>query len=306
MSHDRSPQAEQILSSLRASADPAPGAERRVLAAVEQRILFEAGALQTNALDTGTSGVARRASVVQPLASLSRQPRIAAVSRGAQFAQISGRLGRWGLFGLVAGVIGYQLGVRHERAANDAVASQVVAVGSSGEGTRAAAPLELPLPMASMPPAPEALPPTPVAAPSQPPSVSSLEAATPSRSTRRHPTRATSRRATLGRVAEPPPAPHSDAAHALSMNEILERLQRAQKALHGRQPQAALMELDSLDALERQGALGDERRVLRALALCDIGLIGDARQVLSQLEGRAAESIYRGRLEQACGAALEP
>jgi hypothetical protein len=88
------------------------------------------------------------------------------------------------------------------------------------------------------------------------------------------------------------------------MAEILERLQRAQSALRDGDPHAALGELDALDALEPGGALADERLVLRALALCDLGRVAEARHVLAELDERGAESIYRGRLEQGCAAAL--
>ncbi|HTV23028.1 MAG TPA: hypothetical protein VMG12_30275 [Polyangiaceae bacterium] len=297
MTDERSPRAEHVLMRIRASADPASSAQQRVLARVEQRIALEAAASQASVRELAPPA-----------------PREMPVpNRTPPITRVAGRLGRWGLFGLVAGAIGYQLGAHHERAVNEAAVERVSAPPQPTSPSRdalapsrdAASSVASRVPASAPPPDDAVVDPSATAiAPSRAPRAAPTPP-TPARATRAAPARATpARAATLARAAEPPSS--SEATPALSMNEVLERLQRAQKAIHDGQPHAALAELDALDALERKGTLADERRVLRALALCDIGLIGDARQVLSQLEGSANESIYRGRLEQACGAALEP
>jgi hypothetical protein len=296
MSRDRSPTAEQVLSRVRASADPAPNVGRRVLASVEQRILLDPGGPEASAGGTSVAGDGSRAS------------RIAIASHGSRAARAVGRLGRWGVFGLVAGTIGYQLGVSHERAAHEAAALAAVAVVDAiSDGAPKPATALAPAGHESAMPA-QASEMAP-AAPSPPAATNASTVASRSRAgdTPPRPPRATSAHAPgRARPDEKPRAPVADAAQRLSMAEILERLQRAQQALHDSDPHAALAELDALDGLEHAGRLADERSVLRALALCDLRRVGDARQVLSKLEGRAAESIYRGRLEQDCAAALVP
>jgi hypothetical protein len=294
MSRDRFPTAERVLSRVRASADPAPNVGARLLASVEQRIALDSGAPETSTGGLSVVGDGSRAS------------RIALASRGSR---VAGRLTRWGLFGLIAGAIGYQLGVSHERAEHEAAAQPAAAVVDASTD-RAIPPQPAPVlagdaPATSAPDSEEA--PAPPAGPSPSAAMNAAAVAsrsraggTPVRASRLTPSGASG----LARPGEKARALDADAAQRLSMAEILERLQRAQQALHDSDPHAALAELDALDALEQGGRLADERTVLRALALCDLRRVGDARQVLSKLDGRAAESIYRGRLAQDCAAAL--
>jgi hypothetical protein len=289
---------------IRASADPAAGAEQRVLAGVEQRI-----ALEASASGDGVAGAAAGGGISGVSGAMAR------VVRGSRAAGIAMRMGRWGVFGLVAGAIGYQLGVHHERSVSAAAASPVaVAVGSGSISTLAPRAPAMSVQAGDIAPtlaerdelAEAASIPTPQ------PMVMGTQASAVAHATsggagpRTHlhmPGRATGPRGDQARAPAPRPA-QARPALPLSLSEILERLQRAQRALQDGDPHAALSELSELDQLEPTGTLADERRVLRALAFCDIGRIGDARQVLDQLGASADDSIYRGRLEQGCAAAL--
>lgn len=256
-------------------------------------------------------------------------------SRWLRVGHVAVRIGRWGLFGLVAGAIGYQLGVRDERAAHEAApvaASASPTIPNSPSLESRAEPLRAPLGDGQRPAQaaegatrepPLARPDGALSVRSVPPAAASAVAAplhaTPPRAIGAIPAGATVRmraqgaairsRAPSPTAGDDPAASASNGAPSLSLAEILERLQRAQAALHDSDPHATLAELDALDtsnALEHGGAVKDERRVLRALALCDLGRFTDARHILAELDERGTDSIYRGRLEQSCARALTP
>jgi len=327
MSRDHSLRAEQVLARVRASADPAFGLDERVLARVEQRLALETAGSDPAGSDPAGSDPAGNdpADTAAPAAVVgggfagSRAVRVSAAaaaragsaarvvapaSRWGRMGHAAARMARWGVFGLVAGAIGYQLGVRQERTAHEA------SLAHEAHDARTTLPSASDDNVVEL----QATPPEAAPARAQPPT------AVPSRAV---PSRAVPSRAVPSRAVPPrarghasganvgaaPRASASSAAQPLSLAEILERLQRAQAALHAGDPHAALAQLDALDtlnALEHGGALADERRVLRALALCDLGRFADARHVLAELDGRGADSIYKGRLEQSCARALEP
>ena len=317
MSRDHSLRAEQVLARVRASADPAFGLDERVLARVEQRLALEtAGSDPAGSDPAGNdpADTAAPAAVVGGGFAGSRAVRVSAAaaaragsaarvvapaSRWGRMGHAAARMARWGVFGLVAGAIGYQLGVRQERTAHEA------SLAHEAHDARTTLPSASDDNVVEL----QATPPEAAPARAQPPT------AVPSRAvpSRAVPSRAVPPRArghaSGANVGAAPRASASSAAQPLSLAEILERLQRAQAALHAGDPHAALAQLDALDtlnALEHGGALADERRVLRALALCDLGRFADARHVLAELDGRGADSIYKGRLEQSCARALEP
>jgi hypothetical protein len=292
MSQERSPEAERILMRLRASAEPAPGVADRVLAGVEQRIALGGG------LASGAGPAGREISAVVPR-----------VSGGRHAWQVVGRLGRWGAFGLLAGAIGYQLGSRaHEPAGAGAVTtapmaapasafSSTPAVAASAINSDGTAVSPLPAEVVTITPATSRSgAPSELARPAAARSASMPSGAGASGASR------TGRKAGATRASKPAVS----SAAPLDLAAVLERLQRAQARLRDGDAHASLGELDALDALEHGGVLVDERLVLRALALCDIGRVGDARHVLAELERLGAGSIYRGRLAQGCSAALEP
>jgi hypothetical protein len=289
MSQERSPEAERILMRIRASAEPAPGVADRVLAGVEQRIALGGG------FAGGAGPAGRDISAVVPR-----------VSGGRHAWQVAGRLGRWGAFGLFAGAIGYQLGSRaHEpelpgavttastaapASAFSSTAAVAASANSSDETTLSPPPAEV---ATSTPPTSGTGVPSELGRPAAARSASMPSGAGASR---------TGRKAGATRASKPAVS----SAAPLDLAAVLERLQRAQARLRDGDAHASLGELDALDALEHGGVLVDERLVLRALALCDIGRVGDARHVLAELERLGAGAIYRGRLEQGCAAALEP
>ena len=323
MSGARSLRAEQVLARVRGSADPVLDARQRVLASVEQRIAETAGASSSgHGAGAEERALIGRAALMGGAASVvSRRATPAWAS--ARVTQLTARVGRWLSFGLLSGVVGYQLGVRQERAAHHAPglaapapsASALDASGAAASGSSAPRALRLEPPGAlgaegasiegttaslARSPRGEPLKPPAASANSTPPARASAGArrAAPSRARRVPSSPAASRKSEAAR------ANASDGVQPLSLAEILERLQRAQAALHDGDASAALDMLDALDALEHGSALLDERRVLRALAYCDLGRVADARRALSGLEGRA-ESIYGGRLEQSCGPILK-
>jgi hypothetical protein len=313
MSLDRSREAERVLMRVRMSADPAPDVERRVLASVEQRIVFEGDVTRTGAADV-TAGAA---ALLPGAARSSGASMLSGALRWRQVSRVAARLGRWATFGLVAGAIGYHFGwMARDRATSPAVASTAAAGASTTtDASRTAASPGEPTQAEPAPREPISVEPAPAEAPSAPPPSPADIGATPPKlapsagvaeSVRRA---ATGRpRSRMGERRESPAAKPGAPPRPLTLAELLERLLRAQTSLRGRDPHAALEELDALDALDTGSsrALTEERLVLRALAFCDIGRLSDARRVLSELDRLGAESIYRGRLEQACPAALTP
>jgi len=289
MSRDTPPRAEHVLKRVRASADPAGGVAEHVFASLEQRLAREAHADDTGAGSDGVAAV------------------VSSASRWQNVARVAARLGRWGGFGLLTGAIGYQLGVAsNEHEAVSAAPADVIA-GVPMPVEVVAPPVSTGQPEVARPLAVGTKPaPASVAvadAPSPGPATAETPSIKPGSRSRATPTRAPRARRAARAEATPPAAP-SNGAPPLSMAEILERLQRAQAALRDSDSHAALAELDALAALEHGGALADEQLVLRALALCDLGRVGEARHVLAELDARGAESIYRSRLEQSCAAAF--
>ncbi len=293
---------------IRASADPTPGVERRVLDGVERRIALGAAGSGASAASNVGGASARGVSAM-----------LRSTFRWRSAAPLAAKLTRWSAIGLVAGAVGYQLGwSAHEREASadsDARAA-TAASGVAAPGSTDAAPLPPAEPLPLAPVAPSSTQPVPEVAEH----LIAADEASPSQASGAQASPAAVNAALASSAPEPPPratrprerparnaaTPTRSPSMAFGMPDVLDRLQRAQAQLRDLDPHAALATLDALDTLERNGLLADERLVLRALALCDIGRVGEARRALAELEALGAGAIYRGRLEQSCAAALTP
>lgn len=80
----------------------------------------------------------------------------------------------------------------------------------------------------------------------------------------------------------------------------MQRLKEANRALSAGSPRLAIQRLDALDRELPSGALTQERRVSRVLALCALGNTEQAITLTRQLL-RQNDSFYRTRLEHSCG-----
>ena len=95
------------------------------------------------------------------------------------------------------------------------------------------------------------------------------------------------------------PSPHPE---LLSFAQVLERLERAQRAERDLSPELALQLLDELDARADRATLRDERLVTRVLAACDVGDVTMAERAAHELAGADQASVYTGRIEGSCAA----
>lgn len=86
--------------------------------------------------------------------------------------------------------------------------------------------------------------------------------------------------------------------------EELSYLRRAQAALRGGNPSLALGIMTSLDEMQKVGALGVERRLTKALALCDLGRSAEAKAVSAPIFKEQNHSVYTKRLKESCVGAL--
>lgn len=86
--------------------------------------------------------------------------------------------------------------------------------------------------------------------------------------------------------------------------EELSYLRRAQAALRGGNPSLALGIMTSLDEMQKVGALDLERRVTKALALCDLGRSAEAKAVSAPIFKQQTHSVYTKRLKESCVGAL--
>lgn len=82
--------------------------------------------------------------------------------------------------------------------------------------------------------------------------------------------------------------------------EELSYLRRAQAALRGGNPALALGIMTSLDEIQKAGALDLERRVTKALALCDLGRAAEAKEVSAPIFQQQTHSVYVKRLKESC------
>jgi len=242
---------ELVLQRVRATADPPPGSFRRVLSGVERQVVGSAPDLH----DAGAAPPDPA-----PLPALS--PPLAAVTPRAWAPHVA-RLGRWVVFGLATGGVGYLWGSQ----GSAPVSLQHSAVAPVEQ--RSVAP-----PIALSPPQPSAL--------SEPDPAPRL---TPSAQLRAAP----SRHRAVARSSEP-----------LGLHEALQLLSRAQSVLRRGWPERALELLAELEQRQPGELLLEERRVTRILALCELGEVDQAQAARQELGSGPASSIYAGRLAASC------
>jgi hypothetical protein len=272
--------ADELLRRVRASADPRPANGSRVLAGIERRLGI-AGAVQLSAGDAPEL--------------------VRAQGPATSPARLARPLGLGAMFGLATGALGYWWGAHSQPAGGD---SAPVALSVPAEAAQATLLVPAPRQLAA-PEVTQELAGTPLAA-AQPPAPEADRAATEPASNhaarkvapvvrRRTRTLASSEDAKNGseRVAR--------TGAALTLREAIEQLQRAQTALRRGEALEALELVSQLDQSSPHSLLREERLATRALALCEMGDVSSAREVLLELEGDQAQSIYRARLEAGCG-----
>lgn len=116
-------------------------------------------------------------------------------------------------------------------------------------------------------------------------------------------------RSPLVRVPEPaepetsPSAP-SPRASASTLSEEATLLQRAQSALAAKNPELALAVLAEHERRFAAGALAEERRAAKVLALCALGRVDEARALARAFVNAAPRSVLVPRLEHSCAAPL--
>lgn len=98
----------------------------------------------------------------------------------------------------------------------------------------------------------------------------------------------------------PEPSPNSESSPADSLEAELRLLRSVEQALREQRPRHALALLDELDRKVPAGKLGEERLAAFVVARCEIGL-GSRAALLREFLGAHADSVYRARVEQACG-----
>ncbi len=86
----------------------------------------------------------------------------------------------------------------------------------------------------------------------------------------------------------------------LTFYEELSYVQRAQAALRDGNGALALGLMDSLDQKPNKGALWAERRVTRALALCQLDRVDDAGRIAREIISRDSARVYHKRLLGSC------
>jgi hypothetical protein len=85
-----------------------------------------------------------------------------------------------------------------------------------------------------------------------------------------------------------------------SFHEELSFLRRAQAALRSGQPALALGLMQSLDEMQKGGALGLERRVTKTLALCALDRSAEAKAMAAPVFQSQPDSVYARRLSESC------
>jgi hypothetical protein len=79
-------------------------------------------------------------------------------------------------------------------------------------------------------------------------------------------------------------------------------LQRAERALTGHEPHAALAALDEHERRFPAGVLREERQAARVLTLCELGRTAEARALARAFVAKSSGSVLVPRLEHSCAA----
>lgn len=90
-----------------------------------------------------------------------------------------------------------------------------------------------------------------------------------------------------------------------SFHEELSFLRRAQAALRSGQPALALGLMQSLDEMQKGGALGLERRVTKTLALCALDRNAEAKAMAAPVFQSQPDSVYARRLSESCAGSAD-
>jgi hypothetical protein len=101
-------------------------------------------------------------------------------------------------------------------------------------------------------------------------------------------------------VARPSPAVSVQPQGDDPLRAETDALRTAQQALRGGQPRLALDLLDAQDRRFADGALEQERLAARVLALCQSGLVAEARAQAARFEQRWPRSPLKSRVRAAC------
>jgi hypothetical protein len=287
MKDESSARANDVLRSVRGSADPQPEDQLRVLARLEQRLGMR-GALEQRqpAPPRRVNAWVRRPA--KPAGGRWPLPRVLASLPG---------VGILAAFGVSMAAIGYGLGTR----ARDTSLEDTGRISSPAALTRS-----------ELPPAARSAAPALLPAPAHEGAAAHESAATPTRPAARtavpppavseplRARRAGTRRGVEASESAPPPAAVAPEASPIQLREALQLLERAQTAVRlGTAGDA----LDWLARLERRNPgplLEQERLVTRALALCALGEVTQAREARRQLEALEPASIYGGQLDASC------
>jgi len=290
---------------VRADADPRPANEARVLAGVERRLGI-AGPLQLSEGDAPELVRAQRPAAALEGRSTTGAPLAGRAAAATRMARLARPLGLGGLFGLATGALGYWWGSQSQQARVD---SALPALSVPAEAGQPALLAPAPRPLAA-PEAASETPGAPLPAAVPPPGPRAEPASARAASKHAAPGRATPgarpRASTLASSENAKAMPKGServarAGEALTLREAIAQLQRAQMALRRGEALAALELVSQLDQSSPRSLLREERLVTRALALCEMGDVSSAREVLLELESDEARSIYRARLEAGCG-----
>jgi hypothetical protein len=97
-----------------------------------------------------------------------------------------------------------------------------------------------------------------------------------------------------------PPAPPGPSATTPSLEAETALLEKAQADLREGHPERALAALDAHDAELKGGALGEERRAARILALCAAGRSGEAKAEADRFLAASPRSPMAERVRSSC------
>lgn len=322
--------AEEVLHTVRATADPTRVDRARNLALIDQRLGAGAGSRGAEAagvtppLAAATAGAILRVLQPAPGASGALTALGGRFVAGGAIARLSPRLGfavkagLWLSFALTAGVVGYLWGRADERrslapSALEAPARPEPQGDLPGPaGTAAPASMTATSPAASDPaasgpaegdsaagdstagddaaPFPRAVTAAPSAADRRR-AVAHPSSAAPVRDGAAAPSRGDAQGGSATAAAAP---------QRLELREAIELLRRAEAALRRRDALEATLFLSDLDRRAPSGMLLEERLVARTLAACALGDPPQAHAALRELTRLNAQSIYRARLEGSC------
>ena len=188
----------------------------------------------------------------------------------------------------------------------------VAAIGGVGTGAvlltqdePAAAPISLPMLVASAdaPPPPKPAPPKPAPPKPAPPRPETLTAAPPTTKAAPSPAPAPQPQpvpvAAQPNVLPPEPPTQDEAAKPPTVQDEVALLQRAQRKIQSGDADGALELLDAHEKTHTGGALGQERQAARVIALCRAGRVAEARAAAAAFLAQSPDSPLAQRVRSA-------